>query len=267
MTDHLLSPIIAILLGSGGVVSLFAFIFNYFSKKRESELDMSKFRIGEINKKYDDYMILSSHTKRLSVYLTNLNNLSDYDKVKTFVSFLKMLQTITKINRSGSFLLGHQQAESVLDMLANFISLNCGQIFKEFDYTKFRDLNSDLSFHLIDAEIKKPGSDYMKYFEMLWQWLLLEDIPANVPNPESIQQERNAIIHNIQIRCSCISKLLPYEINMVFSDWYGGGFNKTTYLPEDVKRLLYLEKMFIVNNEPALLSAAYPEYYDRIRQS
>ena len=109
--------------------------------------------------------------------------------------------------------------------------------------------------------------EYKKYYDMLWDWLLLEDILEDDPKRDDIQNERNQIIRDIQIRATCISKLLPFEINMVFSDWYGNGFNKTTYLPESLKRHLYLEKMFIKNDEPVLLSVAYPEYFNRIRQS
>ena len=267
MAEDQIPTIVTILLGGGGVVTLFSILFNYLSKKRESELEMSKFRIGEINKKYSDYMTLSSHSKRVSMYLEQYEVMTNYNRVKTFVSILKMLQTITKINRTGSFLLGHQQAESVLDILANRISMNFGFVFQGFDYTKFRDLNSESSFHVIDSKIKTIDSEYKKYFDMLWDWLLVNDIPQNDPKYEKIKQERSEMIRNIKIMSMCIGKLLPFEINMVFSDWYGKGFNKETYLPEDVKRHLYHEKLFVVDNEPALLSVAYPEYFDRIRQS
>lgn len=259
--------LVTIFIGSGGIVSIFVFVFDYLAKKRASELAMSKFRINEINKKYADYMLLVSHSGRLSDYFKCFQSMSDYDKVKTFMSVLKVIQTITKINRGGSFLLSDQSAESVLYVLTSNISRDFGTIFKEFDYTEFRDLNSDISFHTVKSKINTVNSEYKKYYDMLWTWLLITDIPITDSRHKETQTKRNQIIEDIQIRSNCISELLSYEINMVYSDWYRGGFNNQTYLSENVTQYLKNKKIFTVNNKPAFLSMEFPKYYSRIFQS
>jgi len=242
--------IATIILGGGGAVSLLTWFYDKLAKKREETVDMAKFRMEGINKKYNDYMNLIQHSFALYHYLDNLNELSEYEKTSLFLKALLFLQTTDRIVKNGNFLLADQDAESVISDLVGFNWIQFRKIFPDFDYVKFRSLDSQKPFMEIKAAIDTTGDDYNTYYNQFFSWLT---------NPQNKTE-----LHKIKMVSKCINELLNLEVNRVFELWYNRKFHVHDLLGDDTIQYLINEHNFSYSSRTLRLIEFYPRYYKKL---
>ena len=238
-----------IFFGGGGAVSLLTLLYNELAKKRQETIDMAKFRIEKINEKYNDYIDLIRHSFALYYYLDKLNDLSDFQKTSLFLSALQFLQITDRISKNGNFLLSNQDAESLLHDLVGFMWNKFKDVFPDFDYVKFRSLNSRKSLVNLKIAIDNPGSDYNKYYDQLLNWL-------------SAQSETE--IRKTKMVFKCISEFLNLELNIIFHLWYNKKFKASDLLKDETIQYLMQEHNFSQGSDTIRLRKFYPKIYNRL---
>lgn len=247
-----LGQLIPILVGTGGVGTFITWYYDHRTKKREESISMAKFKMKKIDGKYNDYWDLISYSAQLSAYLNKLSDTpSKFDKEVIFISILKLLQIINKINNNGSFLLASQEAETVISELAIYVQRKMRMVYPQYEFLTFRSLDSTIPFEEIGKKIDDNSTDYHKYFEELFKWIL---------KPENSDET-----FKIKMTSKCLSELLIFELNVIYEVWYNRKFEASEFLSQESKEYLVRTHNFGDEpNHPILLNSFSPTYFTRI---
>jgi len=243
---------VSIILGSGGVVSLLTLLYNSVTKRREQEVSMAQFRMRKIDTKTENYIDIITFSHQLHSFLNGSPVFSTpYYKVAAFVTAHKFVLGIYKLVEKGSFLLGDQDAETVLGDLTNFMINQFRKIYPEFEFNRFKSLNSSLEIEKIKEEIESGSNDYNKYFSMFFNW---------VNDPKNKSELRH-----FRMTSKCLSECLSFELNELYRIWYGRKFHPKKLISAESREYLLREHNFGFDDQhPKLLNVSNPSYFQKL---
>lgn len=235
-----------IVFGSGVGVTVITKYHDWLAKKREETLDMAKYRMNRVEKRFNDYIDLMNYANEVSAFTNRFSGTNQINSAKLFLSLLRFSEVHEKLVTKGDLLLTDQEAESVVVDLSHTLAKKIHDIFeREEDYWGFRELDSTKSLPNILKEIRNPIGIYTYYYKIIVSWF-------------SIQSDQTKKI--IELVSSSIDQVLLFEMNIVFEKWYPNKFVPDTFLSKEVSEYVLRIHEF----SKGKLSTAYPRYYKKI---